>query len=78
MRTIRASDIGAYLYCRRAWFYQQQGLKPENQVELASGSQIHERHGRNVMFAGCLRVLAYLLLLAALALVAAYATDLLL
>ncbi|HJW90549.1 MAG TPA: hypothetical protein VJ436_07895 [Anaerolineales bacterium] len=78
MRTIRASDIGAYLYCRRAWYYQQQGLKPVNQAELATGSEIHERHGRSVLFTSCLRVLAYMLLLAALALFAVYATNLLL
>jgi hypothetical protein len=67
MRTIRASEIGAYLYCQRAWWYQKNGVTPANQSELAAGSELHRRHGRAVVSAGCLRTLAYLVLLAALA-----------
>jgi CRISPR/Cas system-associated exonuclease Cas4 (RecB family) len=66
MRTIRVSEIGSYLYCSRAWWYQRQGIQSENQVELASGSKIHRLHGRSVMVSGCLRLLAYLLILSAL------------
>jgi len=73
MKTIRASDIGAYLFCRRAFWYRLQGLSPQNQGELLSGSELHDRHGRAVAFSGCLRALAYLALLSALALLAIYA-----
>jgi len=41
-------------------------VKNENQAELAGGTELHERHGWSVMMVGCLRVLAYTLLLAAL------------
>lgn len=78
MRTIRASEIGSYLYCTRSWWYHRQGFESENQVEMAAGKQIHERHHRAVLSAGCLRILAYMALLLALVVLAVYLTDLLL
>jgi CRISPR/Cas system-associated exonuclease Cas4 (RecB family) len=72
MRVIRASEIGSYLYCQRAWWYQQQGIETENQQEMAAGSGIHRQHGRSVAASGCLRYAAYALLLAALVLFAIY------
>jgi CRISPR/Cas system-associated exonuclease Cas4 (RecB family) len=72
MRIIRASEIGAYLYCHRAWWYQRQGLPSENQAELTSGSELHREHGRKVLVAGLLRALAMLLLLTALVLLTVY------
>ncbi len=66
MRVIRASEIGAYLYCQRAWWYQQQGLPSQNQSELAAGTSFHHRHGRRVWLSGWLRWAAWLLLLVAL------------
>lgn len=71
MRIIRASEIGTYQYCQRAWWYERQGYKSENQEELAEGSVIHERHGRSVLTSGCLCTLAYGLLLLALVLASA-------
>jgi hypothetical protein len=59
MKIIRASEIGTYQFCQRAWWYQQQGVEPENKVELAWGSELHERHGRVVVTSGCLQVIAY-------------------
>ncbi len=70
MRTIRASEIGSFLYCPRAWWYHKQGAPSENQAELAGGLRLHERHGQQVLVAGCLRILAYACLLLALALLA--------
>jgi hypothetical protein len=65
MRIIRASEIGAYLYCKRAWWYQNQGLTPQNRAELAGGSAYHRRHGRQVVRAGLIRLAGWTLLLAA-------------
>jgi len=74
MRVIRSSDIGNYLYCRRAWWYRKQGFESDNQAELASGTELHRKHGRKVLAAGLLRTLGFLLLLLALVLLVAYCT----
>ena len=67
---IRASEIGSYLYCRRAWWYRKQGVESENQAELAAGTELHLQHGRKVMAAGMLQFAGYALLLVAAALIA--------
>jgi hypothetical protein len=70
MRTIRASELGTFLFCQRAWWYQSKGVASENQTDLAKGSAFHRRHGRSVILAGLLRSAGWLLLLAALVLLA--------
>ncbi len=65
MRTIRASEIGSYLFCHRAWWYQLQGAPSINQKELAAGSQYHHRHGRTVLRADFLRAAGWVLLMLA-------------
>lgn len=75
MRTIRASEIGTYLYCHRAWWYQHQGYEPVNQTELSEGTELHYRHGRMVMISSCLQIAAYGLLLIALVILAIYLTN---
>jgi hypothetical protein len=74
MRPIRASEIGSYLYCRRAWWLRLQGFDSANQAELAAGTELHKRHGRNVIAAGLIRSLAMIVLIVALALLAWYGT----
>ncbi|MEW5939435.1 MAG: hypothetical protein AB1750_07230 [Chloroflexota bacterium] len=78
MRTIRASEIGTYLYCRRAWWYRKTGVESANQVELATGTSLHRQHGRKVLAAGLARTLGLLLLLLALIFLVAYLTNALL
>ena len=72
MRVIRASEIGNYLYCRRAWKYMRKEVPSQNVAEMAMGSEIHRQHGRKVFAAGCLRVAAYGMLLASLVLLVIY------
>jgi CRISPR/Cas system-associated exonuclease Cas4 (RecB family) len=49
MRTLRASEIGEYLYCRRAWWYRQvEGLESANLPQMAEGTEAHAGHGRLV------------------------------
>jgi len=74
MKVIRSSDIGNYLYCRRAWMYRQQGFESENQAELASGTELHRAHGRKVLASGISRTLGFILLLVALVLLVSYCT----
>jgi hypothetical protein len=74
MRTIRASEIGTYLYCQRAWWYQSQGAPSQNQAEMAGGSAYHYRHGRKVVRAGLARLAGWLLLVLALILLVAALT----
>jgi CRISPR/Cas system-associated exonuclease Cas4 (RecB family) len=75
VKVIRSSDIGNYLYCRRAWWYRKQGFESENQAELASGTELHRKHGRNVMASGILRTLAFIIMLVALTMLVAYCTS---
>lgn len=71
---IRASEVGSYLYCRRAWWYRKQGLESENQTELAAGTELHRQHGRKVIAASFFQILGLILLLAALILLVAALT----
>ncbi len=74
MRTIRASEIGTFLFCRRAWWYQNQGMPSQNQAELAGGSAYHRQHGRQVIRTNLLRLAGWLLLVIAILLLAAALT----
>ena len=75
-KTIRASEIGSYLYCRRAWWYQKGGWESENQDELRTGTDLHEQHGRAVLLAGFYRLAGVIFFVAALVLLTIYLTDL--
>jgi CRISPR/Cas system-associated exonuclease Cas4 (RecB family) len=58
MKVIRASEIGTYLFCKRAWWYQLQGFSSENKAELTGGSEIHQQHGKVVAISSLLKILA--------------------
>jgi len=74
MPITRASDIGNYLYCRRAWWYRKKGVQSENQAELAVGTELHHKHGRQVLASGITRTIGMILLMAAIVLLVAYCT----
>jgi CRISPR/Cas system-associated exonuclease Cas4 (RecB family) len=68
MRLIRASEIGEYVFCRRAWWLRAvQGNASVNVREMAAGTEAHTRHGQSVGLARGLQWLAFVL--AALALI---------
>jgi hypothetical protein len=63
---IRASELGEYVYCARAWWlHRQQGVASRNVAAMQNGRAAHEEHGRAVASILTQRRLA--LLLAALA-----------
>lgn len=47
-RTVRASEIGAYIFCQRAWWYQRSQQPTLNKQELAAGSDFHHRHAGRI------------------------------
>ena len=68
-RTIRASEIGAFLYCQRAWWYQRKKTPTINTAELAGGQAFHHKHTSQTRGARALRTAAYVLLLLAIMLI---------
>lgn len=63
---IRASEIGQYLYCARAWWFARvKGYRSENVAMLRQGTADHRHHGRRVEVYLLLRRLAVCLLLLA-------------
>ncbi|OGO28722.1 MAG: hypothetical protein A2136_07840 [Chloroflexi bacterium RBG_16_54_11] len=65
MKIIRASEVGTYHFCQRAWWYQLQGYEPENKAEMVGGNELHKKHGTMVMASGCILILAYTALMLA-------------
>jgi CRISPR/Cas system-associated exonuclease Cas4 (RecB family) len=60
---IRASEVGLYTYCARAWWLGQvEGYRPVNQAALEAGEAAHQAHGRAVVSYHRLRQAAYALL----------------
>jgi len=56
---IRASEIGQYAYCARAWWLGSVvGAPTANADELASGAAVHRRHGRAVWLSRALFAMA--------------------
>jgi len=74
MRSIRASEVGTYLFCARAWWYRQKGIESTNQAEMTTGTELHRLHGRQVIASSLTRTLALILLLVALVLLVAFCT----
>ena len=72
MPIIRSSDIGTYLYCTRAWWYRKQGVESTHQAELAAGTEIHIKHGRQVLASTITRTIGMILLMIALVMLVAY------
>jgi hypothetical protein len=72
-RIIRASEIGQYDYCARAWWLGSvQGVAPSNVNELQAGTRMHEQHGRVVGRAALMQQGAIVVLIAGVLLLAVF------
>ena len=70
-RYIRASEVGEYVFCARAWRLRRDGHAPDRGgIARAAGEEWHRRHGRSVRRARRLRRLSFVLALLALAVLA--------
>ncbi len=66
-RVIRASEIGEYIYCHRAWWLGRvQGVENANRAQLDAGIVRHRAHGQMVQRAEKLQRAALTLALVAL------------
>lgn len=66
MRTIKASELGSYLYCERAWGYQRNGVESSNEREMVAGTGDHQQHAAAVSSARLLRLAGWGFVLGAL------------
>jgi hypothetical protein len=66
-RPIRASEVGEYLYCARAWRLRRDGVEPTaaGRARLEAGTRWHLEHGAGVRRALLLRRLSAACLLLA-------------
>jgi hypothetical protein len=61
-RIIRASEIGQYDFCAKAWWLGSiEGVPPSNLQQLQAGTLAHEEHGRRVKHAAQLQTAAFVL-----------------
>lgn len=69
---IRASEIGEYVYCARAWWLRRvAGLEPAGRERREYGTALHRRHGRVVAGSRVLLLVAGVLLIGAIVLMLA-------
>ncbi len=67
VRVLRASELGEYSYCSRAWWYRHVlKIAPpgrESAGRLEAGTRAHNRHGRAVALSSKLRAIGIALAL---------------
>ncbi|MBI4789250.1 MAG: hypothetical protein HY782_19630 [Chloroflexi bacterium] len=65
-RVLRASEIGEYVFCHRAWWlHRVQGLESANRAQMEAGVAWHVAHGRGVRRASSLQRAGFALLILA-------------
>ncbi len=67
-RLIRASEVGEYVFCHRAWWLRAvAGLTPEKRERLARGTRLHRSHGTRVALSRVLLLAGLVVLIVSLA-----------
>ena len=70
---LRASEIGEYVFCRRAWWlHRVQGLESANHDKMLSGVALHFAHGQGLERADRLHKMGLALLAVAILLILAF------
>ena len=68
-RLIRASEVGDYVFCHRAWWLRViEGRVPQNRERLRAGTRAHRRHGLRLAASRALLLAGLLALATAIAL----------
>ena len=67
---IRASDLGLYVFCARAWRLKSEGYESQNRAEMAAGTRAHQGHGARIAIYDLARRLSLALFALALVLLA--------
>ncbi|MDE3088451.1 MAG: hypothetical protein KGJ80_03555 [Chloroflexota bacterium] len=71
---IRASEIGEYVFCHRAWWlHRVKGIASANREQMQAGAARHVAHGRAVQRADSLQRAALAFLILALVFATAFA-----
>lgn len=70
-QVIKASEIGEYVYCHRAWWLRRNyDVRPQNSQELQAGTAYHRQHGGQVRQALLVKRLALVFLFLAISILA--------
>ncbi|CAG0943644.1 hypothetical protein ANRL1_01435 [Anaerolineae bacterium] len=65
-RIIRASEIGEYVFCHRAWWlHRVKGVESAHREQMQAGTAHHAAHGRAVQRADSIQRLALILIVLA-------------
>lgn len=64
MRIVRASEIGQFLYCQRAWWYAVIEEETVSSPFTDSGILHHQKKQRLLLFSNFFRIIAFILILA--------------
>lgn len=65
---IRASEIGSFLFCERAWSYARKRIPPTTRLQTSreAGKVFHQKHGTRVIRSRNLMMIGLILLVLAL------------
>lgn len=75
-RVIKASEIGEYVYCNRAWWLRRNyDVRPQNVQELQAGTTYHQEHGDTVRQAVLVKRLALMFLFVAVSILVFWALS---
>lgn len=54
----KASEVGTFLFCQRAWWFERQDAPSDREPERMLGTVYHQRHGERVSASPRLRMLS--------------------